>query len=76
MILLLICPFQEERADNFIPGSKLEQLSCIRKDIADFKTSKNLDSVIDLWTANTEKFADIIPGVNDTAENFDKIHRS
>lgn len=55
-----------------IPGTKLEQLNCIRKDIADFKTSQNLGSVIVLWTANTERFADIIPGVNDTAENLIK----
>lgn len=29
-----------------------------------------LDKVILLWTANTERFADIIPGLNDTAENL------
>lgn len=36
----------------------------------DFKSSKNLDKVIVLWTANTERFSEIIPGVNDTAENL------
>ena len=35
-----------------------------------FKAQNNLDKVIVLWTANTERFADIIPGVNDTAENL------
>ena len=29
-----------------------------------------LDKVIILWTANTERFADIIPGLNDTADNL------
>ena len=29
-----------------------------------------LDKVILLWTANTERFADVIPGLNDTAENL------
>ena len=29
-----------------------------------------LDKVIILWTANTERFADIITGVNDTADNL------
>ena len=35
-----------------------------------FKASNQLDKVIVLWTANTERFADIITGVNDTAENL------
>jgi myo-inositol-1-phosphate synthase len=26
--------------------------------------------VIVLWTANTERFADIVPGLNDTAEHL------
>lgn len=29
-----------------------------------------MDQVIILWTANTERFSEIIPGVNDTAENL------
>lgn len=53
-----------------IPGSKTEQLECIRKDIKDFKAKNNLEQVIVLWTANTERFSDIIPGVNDTADNL------
>ena len=36
----------------------------------DFKSENSLDKVIVLWTANTERFADIIPGVNDTADNL------
>jgi len=63
---------QEDRADNLIPGNKasLEHVEHIRKDIRDFKAANNLDKVIVQWTANTERFADIIEGVNDTAENL------
>jgi myo-inositol-1-phosphate synthase len=31
-----------------------------------------LDKVIVLWSANTERFADVVPGINDTAENLMK----
>lgn len=61
---------QESRANNLIPGTKQEQLDRIRKDISDFKSTKNLSKVIVLWTANTERFSSILPGVNDTAENL------
>ncbi|XP_043252370.1 inositol-3-phosphate synthase 1-A isoform X1 [Colletes gigas] len=61
---------QEERANNIIPGTKLEQLNLIRKDIAEFKNAKKLDQVIVLWTANTERFSEIICGLNDTADNL------
>ncbi|KAI9508001.1 inositol-3-phosphate synthase [Russula earlei] len=60
---------QEERADNVIPGTdKGAHLEQIRKDIRDFKAANNLDQVIVFWTANTERYSEIIPGVNDTAE--------
>ncbi|TPX35966.1 inositol-3-phosphate synthase [Synchytrium microbalum] len=59
---------QSERADNLIPGSKYDQLNHIRRDIANFKNVNGLDRVIVVWTANTERYSDIIPGVNDTAE--------
>jgi myo-inositol-1-phosphate synthase len=63
---------QEDRADNLIPGSKacMAHVEKIRKDIRDFKAANNLDKVIVQWTANTERYADIIPGVNDTADNL------
>ncbi|KAF8483733.1 inositol-3-phosphate synthase [Russula ochroleuca] len=60
---------QEDRADNVIPGTnKGAHLEQIRKDIRDFKAANNLDQVIVFWTANTERYSEIIPGVNDTAE--------
>ena len=37
---------------------------------SDFKESHGLDKVIVQWTANTERFADLIEGVNDTADNL------
>ncbi|KAK9421441.1 putative inositol-3-phosphate synthase [Seiridium unicorne] len=63
---------QEDRADNLIEGSKActAHIEKIRKDIRDFKTENSLDKVVVLWTANTERYADIIPGINDTAENL------
>ena len=42
----------------------------IRADIREFKTSKGCDKVIVLWTANTERFAEIQTGVNDSAANL------
>jgi len=69
---------QEDRADNLLEGSKacLAHLDRIRKDIRDFKATHGLDKVIVQWTANTERYADIIDGVNDTAENLMKAIQS
>jgi len=63
---------QEDRADNLIPGDKAcwDHVEQIRKDIRDFKEVHNLEKVIVQWTANTERYADVIEGINDTAENL------
>lgn len=62
---------QSERADNLIPGdSKQAHLEHIRADIRAFKAEHGLDRVIVFWTANTERYSDIIPGVNDTSANL------
>jgi len=61
---------QEARANNVIKGDKKECLEHIRNDIRTFKKTHGLNRVIVLWTANTERFADITPGVNDTADNL------
>ncbi|PUU72355.1 hypothetical protein B9Z19DRAFT_1010660 [Tuber borchii] len=61
---------QEDRADNILKGTKEEHVEKIRSDIRNFKAEKNLDKIIVLWTANTERYAEIIPGVNDTAQNL------
>ena len=62
---------QEARADNVIPGTdKQLHLEHIRADIRKFKQDNDLDRVVIFWTANTERYSDIIPGVNDTADNL------
>merc|ERR1719213_861234 len=47
----------------------MKHLAHIRNDIRDFKAANKLDKIIVLWTANTERFASVQSGVNDTAEN-------
>lgn len=42
----------------------------IRDDIRDFRLSSGVDKVIVLWTANTERFCDVLPGVNDSGRNL------
>ena len=50
---------QEDRANNLIPkGTKQQDLEHIRNDIRTFKKTHNLDKVIVLWTANTERYVD------------------
>lgn len=66
---------QAERADNVLTGTKQEMMTKIREDIREFKKSSSVDKVIVLWTANTERFSDVIPGVNDTAETLIKSIR-
>lgn len=63
---------QEDRADNLIPGDRPcnAHVEKIRQDIREFKAQNGLDKVVVLWTANTERFADVTPGVNDTADHL------
>lgn len=62
---------QEERADNVLPGKdKQAHLDQLREDIRNFKAQNGLEQIIVVWTANTERYSDIIPGVNDTADNL------
>ena len=63
---------QAERADNCIAGSKAEQVEQIRRDIKDFKAKNALDSVVVLWTANTERYSEVVAGMNDTKENLQR----
>ena len=46
---------QSDRADNVVGGTKWEHVQHIRNDIRDFKRKNDLDKVILLWTANTER---------------------
>ncbi|KAB8336733.1 hypothetical protein FH972_021042 [Carpinus fangiana] len=63
---------QEARVDNVIPGTTAStaHVEQIRKDIRDFKQANGLNTVIVQWTANTERYADMVAGVNDTADNL------
>lgn len=64
---------QDDRADNVLPGgdkAKGAHLAQIRADIRQFKEANNLESICVMWSANTERFVDIIEGVNDTSENL------
>lgn len=61
-----VAPNQAARADNVLGGSKAEQLDALRGHIREFKQANALDTVVILWTANTERFADVAAGVNDT----------
>jgi len=61
---------QKDRADNLLTGSKWEVTERIRQDLREFKAKNNLDKVVVVWSANTERFADIVPGINDTADNL------
>lgn len=62
---------QSERADNLIHGTKYEQYMQVRKDIKDFKSSSGVETVIILWTANTERFAEVKEGLNTTADELE-----
>lgn len=61
---------QKDRADNLLTGTKQEMVEKLRQDIRDFKSKNNLEKIIILWTANTERFCDIVAGMNDTADNL------
>jgi len=61
---------QKDRANNVLTGTKQEMMEKIRKDIREFKAANKVDKVIVLWSANTERFADIVAGVNDTEANL------
>ncbi|PIO66314.1 inositol-3-phosphate synthase [Teladorsagia circumcincta] len=62
---------QGDRANNIIPGNnKRDHLEHIRRDIRDFKAKHDLECVIVLWTANTERYTDVVDGLNMTAEQI------
>lgn len=59
---------QVARADNLIKGSRAEQVEALRAHIRDFRASSGVDRVVVLWTANTERYAEVRAGLNDTAD--------
>jgi myo-inositol-1-phosphate synthase len=65
---------QFDRANNLInnpqKSNKQQDLEHLRKDIRDFKKKNGLESVIIIWTANTERFTDVREGLNMTADEI------
>ncbi|XP_068643969.1 inositol-3-phosphate synthase 1-like [Aristolochia californica] len=61
---------QGSRANNIIKGTKKEQVEQIIKDIRDFQAANKVDKVVVLWTANTERYSNVVVGLNDTTENL------
>ena len=56
-------------------GTKWEMMDQLRADIRDFRDKQNLDKVIILWTANTERFCDVTKGLNETGDELLKSIR-
>lgn len=67
---------QEDRADNTISGSKYEQFLKIREDIKDFKKKNQIDKIVVLWTANTERFSEVRSGLNTTMAELEASLRN
>lgn len=61
---------QEDRATNVIPGTKKDAVAVVRQNIRDFKAQHGLETVIVLWTANTERWCLNTVGIHDTAANL------
>jgi hypothetical protein len=62
--------YQESRADNVLTGSKKQNMEQLRADMRAFKAQYSLDKVVVLWTANTERFSEVVVGMNDTYANL------
>merc|ERR1712217_373760 len=66
---------QSDRADNVLKGTKQELVEQVRGQIRDFKAANGLDKIVVLWTGNTERFAEVTEGLNDTWANLEaSIH--
>jgi len=61
---------QASRATNVLKGSKQERMDEVRKNIREFKEKNNLDHVIVLWTANTERFVEVDANIHGTADGL------
>ncbi len=44
----------------------------VKEDILQFKEEKNLNRMVMIWCGSTEVYQEMIPGVHDTLENFEK----
>jgi len=62
---------QAERATNVLKGTKAEQVEAVRRQIREFKSANGCDSIVVLWTANTERYTEAVAGVHDTKANLE-----
>ncbi|KAH9623739.1 hypothetical protein KSS87_015108 [Heliosperma pusillum] len=61
---------QDSRANHIIKGTKKEQVDQVIKDIREFKKKNKVEKVVVLWTGNTERYSNVVVGLNDTIENL------
>lgn len=47
-----------------------ELVDTIRRDIREFKETSGVDKVIVLWTANTERYSEVVPHINGTMDKL------
>merc|ERR1711976_499640 len=62
--------------DNVLKGTKQELVEQVRGQIRGFKAANGLDKIVVLWTGNTERFAEIREGLNDTWANLEASIKS
>lgn len=43
---------------------------CVMLNLREFKEKNQVDKVVVLWTANTERYSNVVVGMNDTMENL------
>eukprot|EP00922_Rhytidocystis_sp_ex-Travisia-forbesii_P061926 GHVS01091717.1.p1 GENE.GHVS01091717.1~~GHVS01091717.1.p1 ORF type:complete len:609 (+),score=122.52 GHVS01091717.1:94-1920(+) len=61
---------QRQRADNVLSGDALHMLMKVREDIRQFKRHKQVERVVVMWSATTERFVEEEEGVNDNVQNL------
>ena len=61
---------QLDRADNVIKGSRKEQVEQLRQDLREFKEANDLDKIIVLWTANTERYTNVSEELHGSKEKL------
>lgn len=69
-----------QKVNNILVGTKKENLEKIRQDIQKFRTDNQLETVIVIWSASTERMISVEKGVNTTEEeimtSIEKDHTS
>lgn len=63
-----VAPNQKDRADNILTGTRKELIEQVRAQIRNFKSVNQLEKLIILWSANTERYMEIDPKIHGTEE--------